>query len=161
VSSPELSSEQIKELRQTIRTVDRSSDYRCPDCGGKVSLLAGKFGLFYRCLDGWIQWRKANFDLTVETCSGKFSANSDGTPLGIPGNRATRQARQRIHRLLERHPDLFDWQTLEAELSEKFTEAGRTFGRLSCMSLEDCQLVLRHLEYRPTIWELLSDSSNL
>jgi hypothetical protein len=56
----------------------------CPDCGADMILRNSRYGLFYGCS----QFPK---------CDTAHGAHPDGKPLGIPANRATREARIRAH----------------------------------------------------------------
>lgn len=65
---------------------------KCPEkaCGGRlVRGWSKKYGRYeYRC--------------DVTRCSGYIGAHPDGSPLGKPANKATRQARIRAHEVFDR-----------------------------------------------------------
>ncbi len=65
-------------------------DLVCADCGSSMRLRTEGFERFYGC--------------TAESCSGSLPAYEDGTPMGWPGNAATRAARQQLARQLEATP---------------------------------------------------------
>lgn len=56
----------------------------CPDCGADMSLRDSRFGLFYGCV-------------RFPRCRSTHGAHPDGRPLGVPANKATREARIRAH----------------------------------------------------------------
>lgn len=63
---------------------DQRRDLICPDCGGKLVLKDGKFGIFYGC---------ENWDTTGCTgAHGCYKKNAE--PYGIPANAETRQLRK-------------------------------------------------------------------
>ena len=72
-------------------------DLPCPQCGGVLKLVRStKFNrLFYGC---------RNFP----HCDCSHGAHSDGSPLGIPVDKATRKARIRAHKVFDRL-----WQPVE------------------------------------------------
>jgi ssDNA-binding Zn-finger/Zn-ribbon topoisomerase 1 len=55
-----------------------------PDCGGDMVLRDSKFGKFYGC----VRW---------PACDATHGAHPDGTPLGVPANKETKQARMAAH----------------------------------------------------------------
>jgi len=64
-------------------------DLKCPDCGAPMELRKSKFGLFYGCA-------------TFPACRGTHGAKPDGSPLGIPADKETRQARIAAHHAFDR-----------------------------------------------------------
>ena len=56
----------------------------CPECGALMILKNSKHGLFWGC---------SNFP----QCKAAHGAHPDGTPLGIPADKATKQARIKAH----------------------------------------------------------------
>lgn len=60
----------------------------CGECGEPMVLRDSMFGHFWGC---------AQFP----ACKGTHGAHADGTPLGIPGNRATNEARKRAHAVFD------------------------------------------------------------
>jgi ssDNA-binding Zn-finger/Zn-ribbon topoisomerase 1 len=62
----------------------------CPDCGARLLLKSGKFGLFYGC---------EMYRTTL--CRGSVNADSRGIPTGVPAPMATRRARYTVYRVLE------------------------------------------------------------
>lgn len=69
-------------------------DLTCPDCGARMVLRTAQRGAlagkpFYGCS-------------TWPTCNATHGAHPDGKPLGIPGDRATKDARIRAHAAFDR-----------------------------------------------------------
>ena len=61
----------------------------CGDCGAKMLLKKGEFGLFYGCI-------------RYPVCKGVHGAHQNsGKPLGIPANRETIEWRKRAHAVLD------------------------------------------------------------
>lgn len=68
------------------------SDLVCADCGSRLALKDGKYGIFYGC---------TKYDETG--CKGSHNCNkADARPFGIPGDAATRKARREAHEWLDR-----------------------------------------------------------
>lgn len=61
-------------------------DLECPDCGARMLLKSSGAHLFYGC-----ERRSEN------GCRGAHGARRNGSPMGIPGDQATRQARIKAH----------------------------------------------------------------
>jgi len=59
-------------------------DLVCGDCGAPMELRPSKYGYFYGC----IKW---------PDCGGTHGAHKDGSPRGIPANKATRRGRMAAH----------------------------------------------------------------
>lgn len=66
----------------------KTHDIDCPECGAKMMLKQGRFGLFYGCVN-------------YPSCDGSHGAHEDGTPLGIPANKVTKQARIHAHSVFD------------------------------------------------------------
>lgn len=72
-------------------------DLKCPDCGRPTELAThpqwtypnGKLRKYHRCGDRLF-------------CTATHWAHLDGTPLGVPGDRATKTARSEAHEALDR-----------------------------------------------------------
>lgn len=62
----------------------RRLEKACPDCGSDMVLRTSRFGLFYGCI-------------RYPACDASHGAHEDGTPLGVPANKETRQARIDAH----------------------------------------------------------------
>lgn len=60
----------------------------CPDCGAGMTRRESRFGPFYGCI-------------RYPACQATHGAHPDGTPLGIPADAATKQARIRAHRAFD------------------------------------------------------------
>lgn len=62
----------------------------CPDCGAPMRFIRNsRFGNFYGCS-------------RYPVCQNTHGAHPDGTPLGKPANKATREARIRAHAAFDR-----------------------------------------------------------
>lgn len=71
------------------RLPGRKTNLTCPDCkAALMELRASRFGLFYGCQ-------------RYPDCRGTHGANLDGSPRGIPGNKAVREARVKVHLAFE------------------------------------------------------------
>lgn len=62
----------------------RTLNNSCQDCGATMVLRKGKYGPFYSCV-------------RFPDCRGSHGATSDGEPLGIPADIATRKKRSETH----------------------------------------------------------------
>lgn len=67
---------------------DQLPDLTCPDCGSVMPLQSGSFGRRYGC--------------TTSGCGATHGCKPDGSPLGTPADKATRQARVRAHYVFDR-----------------------------------------------------------
>lgn len=84
----------------------------CPECGAEMVLRRtskfktkdSKDRLFYGC-SLWPQ------------CNATHGAHPDGTPLGIPANKKTKEMRMQVHRLLEQNWG--DWKTITRKQKQK------------------------------------------
>lgn len=56
----------------------------CPECAAPMHLRPSRFGQFYGCT-------------RYPACNGTHGAHPDGSPLGVPANRATKDARIAAH----------------------------------------------------------------
>jgi ssDNA-binding Zn-finger/Zn-ribbon topoisomerase 1 len=61
----------------------------CPECDGHLVLRRSKHGFFYGCS-------------RFPKCTAAHGAHPDGTPLGIPAGKDTKQARIRAHEFFDR-----------------------------------------------------------
>ncbi len=66
-----------------------SCNLACPECDGSLELRESRYGLFYGC---------ENFP----KCRASHGAHPDGSPLGIPADTETKQARIAAHELFDR-----------------------------------------------------------
>jgi ssDNA-binding Zn-finger/Zn-ribbon topoisomerase 1 len=71
---------------ETIK-LHESSSLICPECSAEMVLRDSRYGKFYGCS-------------RFPKCRGTHTAHVDGRPMGVPGDVATRQARQRAHEVL-------------------------------------------------------------
>lgn len=102
-------------------------DVRCY-CGAAMVALPSAYGsrVYYRCSEG--------------NCEGVIGAYPDGTPVGTPANKATRQARILAH-------DAFDslWRTGGMRRSDAYAWLAQTTGvrHIADATLDDCDRVIR------------------
>lgn len=94
----------------------------CPDCGAKMVLRwSGKFNRnFYGC---------TNFP----KCRGTHGAHPDGSPLGVPGDTATKQGRIECHTLFDEV-----WKSENPQLKRK--NAYRLLAKLMGLRTEDAHI---------------------
>jgi len=131
-------------------------DLRCPDCGDFLRLVANRGSLFYGCR----QWRATG-------CKGNHSANSDGSPRGIPADAETRRWRKLAHETFGRlwtgeNPrmtkhDAYFWMALRLNLSLNQRDRG-----VGCLTRQQCEWLIEAVkrefpEYR-TAWDRLGES---
>ena len=112
-------------------------ELECPECGAKMTLRKSRFGQFYGCST----WPK---------CDAAHGAHPDGTPLGVPANKATKQARIKAHEAFDtlwkggrmKRSEAYSWMAsalgltaAEAHIGrfdiptcERLVEAVRTYG---------------------------------
>lgn len=75
----------------------KAKELKCPECGDRLILKnSPRFGPFYGC----VRW---------PDCDGTHSAHRDGTPMGIPANRETKQARRNAHNAFDSLRIELDW----------------------------------------------------
>lgn len=116
----------------TIRNVP------CPDCHEPMNFLFSPSLQFhvYRCV-------------RFPSCRGMHRARSDGTPLGIPGDRETRESRCLVHRLLDQvqsllrmeKPDLYEYMADLMGLPAKQAHVSK-------LTNSQCQMLIRLLYER-------------
>lgn len=100
-----------------------------------MQLRESKYGPFYGC-SGWPE------------CSGTHGAHPDGSPLGIPADKATREARIRAHRafdLLWRRGSTSGRRRAYRALMRLMgiSKAGAHIGRFT---MEQCETLIERLE---------------
>ncbi len=59
-------------------------EVKCPDCGSPMELRDSRYGKFYGCI-------------RYPQCEAAHGAHPDGTPLGTPANKETKQWRIKAH----------------------------------------------------------------
>jgi len=104
----------------------------CPDCGQDMILKKSKYGPFYGC---------AKFP----SCRAAHGAHSDGRPLGIPANKATKRARIAAHKTFDMlwdgdnplmgRKDAYRWMQNAMDLSKEDAHIGR-FSEEQCEQLK-------------------------
>ena len=60
----------------------------CPDCGHEMHLIDTRKGRFYSCT-------------SFPRCRVTHGCHPDGSPMGVPGDRKTRDARMRAHAIFD------------------------------------------------------------
>lgn len=128
----------------------RRYDLKCPDCGGTLMMRrSGKLGRpFYGCTK-------------FPECRGCHGAHFDGSPLGVPGDRATREARKRAHelfdkvwqnRLVQDRQAAYKWLMKALGLSVEMAHIAR-------LTIEQCselhRKVLKQWPQLRTVWDRL------
>ena len=109
---------------------------KCPECDGVLVLKDSRFGKFYGCMN----WPK---------CDVTHGAHDDGTPLGIPANKATREARMRAHEefdtLWKGHRmtrgRAYEWMRQVMSLSEDEAHIGK-------LDQSQCEELIGHVKSR-------------
>lgn len=108
-----------------------NSHLTCPDCGREMMLKRSKYGPFYGCV-AWPQ------------CEATHGAHPDGRPLGIPADKATREARMRAHEAFDgwrkaagvRRPMAYRELAKRMEMTEDEAHIGR-------FDIDQCERVVR------------------
>lgn len=126
---------------------------KCPDCGARLVLKTGMYGIFYGC------------ELWSETgCKGAHNCNKiTALPLGIPGNTETRAARKKVHEALDvlwkqnqnkSKVDWVSWVSIELKVSEDDL-------RIASLDLAGCARVLKAIHRwhnPPTRFDFIEES---
>ena len=107
--------------------------FDCPEdgCDGKLKRKWSE--KFSRWFFGCTKWRETG-------CTGSHGCHPDGSPLGIPANKETKQARIAAH-------EAFDalWEHGTISRDQAYRWLSKEFGRdahISKMDIEDCQRVI-------------------
>lgn len=103
-----------------------NAELKCPECGAPLQLRGGKYGLFYGCKT----WQTTG-------CEGGISAHPNGTPMGVPGNKATRQARRMTHALFDR---LWRFAPTQRQQKRKRNAAYKWLRRELGLTKEECHI---------------------
>ena len=131
-------------------------DLVCPQCGAEMRLRQSKnfkkSPLFYGC-SAW------------PACNATHGAKRDGSPVGLPGDQATRKARMYAHRVFDRLWDAkpgempimsryaaYAWLRKEMKLSEKDAHIG-FFDTERCLQLE--ALVKKKFPGTKNAWDMI------
>lgn len=119
-------------------------DLVCPECGAPMNLKPSRFGLFYGCS----KWAETK-------CPGGHGAHRDGTPLGVPANKATKEARQAAHHVFDHL-----WKTNRMSRGAAYRWMQKVMGMTSDeahigrFSQAECKrLVLAFREAQPDLWQ--------
>lgn len=129
------------------------TDLKCPEpgCGADMVLRSSRYGYFYGCS-------------RYPACKGTHGAHKDGSPMGTPADKATRQARIRAHDVLDRlwkqeghrRGDLYGWLAREMHLDPEDAHIAM-FNREQCEQV--VQLVFESYPNMKTAWDMLDDNS--
>lgn len=99
-------------------------EHPCPECGAQMALRTSRFGLFYGCK-------------SFPACRATHGAHPNGRPLGVPGDRETKQARIDAHEIFDRY-----WEAGHATRGEAYAQLARALGvdeiHFGAMSKEEC-----------------------
>jgi len=95
-------------------------DLKCPECSAPMRLRPSKYGLFYGC---------SRYPL----CSSAHGAHPDGSPLGIPADKKTKEARIRAHGFFDTlwkeeymsRGDAYKWMQKKMNLEEDDAHIGK------------------------------------
>ena len=112
----------------------------CPECGAPMELKPSKFGLFYGCT----RWRNTG-------CNGSHGAHPDGSPLGTPADRKTKDARIAAHAAFDtlwkdgkmRRKKAYRWMQRTLGMTEDEAHIGK-------FSVEQCARLLAIIQSRTT-----------
>lgn len=112
-----------------------ATDIKCGECGSRMLLKSGEYGLFYSCI-------------RYPACRGVHSAHQNsGKPMGIPANRETIEWRKKAHAVFD--PYVKKWFTNRRE-GYKFlqTTMGMTpsEAHISKFNIEQCQKLIGIIE---------------
>ena len=128
----------ISETWQTIgRDVsEKTHDLNCGECEAPMVLRDSRYGKFYGCS-------------RFPRCRGTIGAHPDGTPLGIPANKATKGARIRAHDVFDRlwmtslmtRDGAYRWMCRVMDLSEDEAHIGK-------FTIEQCETLIKKVQER-------------
>ena len=110
------------------------ADLRCGECGELMVLRNSRFGKFFSCT-------------TYPKCKGTHGAHPDGSPLGTPANKETKQARMKAHAAFDRlwkegkrkRGQAYGWLKAQASIPD----------HIAGMSVADCNTLIELVD-----WEL-------
>ena len=110
----------------------------CPDCGSDMVLRNSRHGKFYGCSK-------------YPNCTATHGAHEDGTPLGVPADNETKEARMEAHRIFDMlwkdgplsRKEAYQWMQEKMGLSEKEAHIGM-FDKEQCERL--IQVVIENID---------------
>lgn len=124
----------------------RQHALQCPECGSPRMELVGEPGKrYYRCT-------------AFPECQCKHGSHADGTPLGIPGDRATRRARVRAHHVFDSL-----WKTGRMTRNQaygvlqKIMKMNRKEAHIGKFNLEQCEKMIREIVLMGSAIDILVD----
>lgn len=125
----------LQETTDGIPTV--THDVECPVCKQKMSLKRHAiYGLFWACP-------------TYAACGTSHGARSDGSPLGRPASRETKEWRVKAHKVFDQI-----WQSGEMSRAHAYMWLGRVMGKtiegghIALFTIEECQELIQHVKRR-------------
>lgn len=111
----------------------------CPECGARMVLKPSRYGQFYGC----VRWRETG-------CPGSHGCHPNGTPLGVPADRKTKDARIEAHAAFDtlwkeggmRRKEAYRWMQQALDLDDDEAHIGN-------FTAEQCALLIQMVqEYR-------------
>jgi ssDNA-binding Zn-finger/Zn-ribbon topoisomerase 1 len=109
----------------------------CPACGGSLSLKSSRYGPFYGC-SNW------------PACDQTHGAHPDGKPLGIPADKATREARIRAHAALD---TLWQSGRMKRKAAYRWMQEAMGLGpkeaHIGGFNIEQCERLVSLIESKP------------
>lgn len=111
--------------------LSESTKLRCPDCGSKLLLKHGGYGMYWGC-ETWIE----------TGCKGSMGAHPDGTPLGVPAGKKTKKLRIEAHGAFDQlwkaggmsRKQAYNWMQKQMGLGEDQAHIGK-FNEDQCQEL--------------------------
>jgi ssDNA-binding Zn-finger/Zn-ribbon topoisomerase 1 len=106
----------------------------CPDCGARMLLKMGRYGVFYGCVE-------------YPRCSCAHGCHTNGKPFGIPVDKETRQARTEAHQA-------FDWVWRERLMRRseayawlcKIMDLAEDEGHIGMFTKEQCEKLIQKVK---------------
>ncbi len=134
-------------------------DLKCPECGAMLRLKTSRNGVFYGC-ETW----------GTTGCKGSHGAHSDGSPLGVPADQATKRARIQAHRAFDQlwKPDggrkplmtraeAYEWMRLAMKIA-------RLQAHISMFTQDQCTKLVRLVKQKfpatKTLWDRLAEDDD-
>jgi ssDNA-binding Zn-finger/Zn-ribbon topoisomerase 1 len=131
--------QQVVDLAGKEKKPEARCGLLCPECGARMRLRSSRFGPFYSCEK-------------FPECKGSHGAHPDGTPLGTPANKETKEWRMKAH-------DAFDsiWKTAGVKNARK--KAYAFLAEQMDMLISDCHIGSFTQDECRTVIELCQDKS--
>jgi ssDNA-binding Zn-finger/Zn-ribbon topoisomerase 1 len=136
--------------RNQICQVDRKMDMAekvdliCPECGAPMVLRNSKlYGKFYGCT-------------RFPACKATHGAHADGTPLGIPGNKETKQWRIKAHEAFDgwrKHLKGIMDRSEAYEVLQSVMDMSPAEAHIGRFNIEQCQRVIKIFSEGGSLWQ--------